>query len=130
MKKNAKPGKGKGKQSHEKGERPVDPDIVCHGCGKKGHPRHVCPEASSGKTVRFAKASEGTKHSKKEISELVVAGVKAAMADRERARKRPASADDFDEAVLDFTSDEEAENDQDKPSSAKKAKKAPRDFGK
>ena len=58
------------------------------------------------------------------------------MADRKRARKCSESLDEFDEAILDFDySDEEAETNQDKPSSTKKAKKvsfstkAPRDLG-
>ena len=61
---------------------------------------------------------------KKEISEMVVAGVKAAMADRKHTRKRSASTGDYDEAMLDSSGDEEAEIDDDKPSSAKKAKKS------
>ena len=127
MKKNAKHGKGKGKQPYHKGKRPNNPDIICYGCGKKGHPRHRCPEASSEKTVRFAtkgKADDAAKYTKKEISELVVAGVKAAMTDRKRARKRSASTDGYDESVLDLTDGEEAEVENDKPSSAKKTKKS------
>ena len=101
----------------QEGRKRANPDIECFNCGKKGHPAFKCQQSKKG--------NFGATYDKAQMTEAVVAGVKAALKEerkkptKAKAKRRRSVESDFDESILDYD-----ESDDETPAkSAKKAKK-------
>ena len=86
--------------------RKSNPDIECFNCGKRGHPAFKCQQPKKG--------TDGANFDKAQMTEAVVAGVKAALKEERKKkpkaktkRRRSEDSDYFDESLLDYESDEE-----------------------